>query len=1219
MAITNANPLSISAGTIQSWDYLASYSDLELLARVDGVINDADSALAAAHYNTFGLAEHRSLTFDAWEYLASNEDLIRAFGADPIRAAKQYVQFGFNELTRTNTDFNAATYLAANPDLATAFSGLTGAALVEAAQKHYVQFGYLENRPGTGLVGPTITLTPSADSGPAFTSTSNNTQFIATNLTLTPGDNYHGGAGVDELWYSSSASAVHAGFIESGIERFQAQVNDSTSSVSFDLSSTSGVKTFASWNSTGSVAFNQITEIANAEVNTVTQGGNVTLSFQDAVVVGATSVDLALINNYNAGVGTITIGSTSAANGGIETLNVSTSVAASTVAKLDSNITTLNISGDHNLVITAALNGTERTINAGSLAANLTLSSTNTGAAAVTFTGAQGVDTVTFAGTTGNHTINSGAGSDVITLGLGDDSVNLGTGDDTLNVTTGGLTVSDVITGGAGNDTIVLTAADHLTHSELENISSIENFTFTTTGTYFDVAQNLLDTLSGPQLTINLGVAGNVVDIEHVLFSSTGLLTVNGTEGKDIVIANNNTVNAKATLNFGDTKGDYNDTLRVVDGAVITADDLKNVTGLDRIELVADSSKAQTWDLHVNPTSYGTNGLVVRVDANVAAGSVLNIWGDEKVTVYANSNISVFPHDGITVFSTLDFTANGDTLPGTAGDDLFYASTLDQLERGDNADGKSHVLGDKMLVDFPVNNIADSLENLFHNANIRNIEILEFNPSTQYVKDVAFLANTNFSLSAAPQNGDFGFSHFITSVGNDSIAFDANGERAYIVDTNDGNDTVYDNNFGTDRSGYNHITFNGGNGNDSFVFDDTHAWNRGGVDIFNPGNGIDSVVLNDRALAVIGEGDIAALIGSATPATASAPLAVDTSLLEVVYVNSPLIDVRVNNADLYDFSGGDALFSLNINGVSSGGSDVFFSAHNVSDAAEAVNVLVTGTTPYAPNNVLVVGGAGNDTFRIASGNTNGGELNTLLSADDHVDNTAYAGVVGLRGSDTIYLSLSAQHEDWVVYKTPQDGALEGVNGSAVNGTAGSQDNIFNFEAGVDKIVLAHSTLSSASANGTVIAVTAVTGHYTNTTNVGDGLIGDILDHHVSTTQHTGNGVIDFVTNAYAINLGVTTGADLQVGGTELAVFTVSGKTDADLLNLATVASYVSANTALANDHAGAVLLIAVQSTNDTAFYSFTSENGNSDVEVNELSLVGVVHGAHLTGADFLYA
>ena len=172
-------PPSIAAGSLESWEYFASYSDLRGWALLDGVLTPADSTNSAWHYNTHADAEHRSIQFDAWEYLASNVDLINWLGADgitaqdAITAAQHYILHGVNE-GRTVT-FDSATYLAANADLV----AWLGATNYDAAAKHYIEFGRFENRPGTPA--STFYLTSYDETHSAYT-------FIS-NPEYTPGGN----------------------------------------------------------------------------------------------------------------------------------------------------------------------------------------------------------------------------------------------------------------------------------------------------------------------------------------------------------------------------------------------------------------------------------------------------------------------------------------------------------------------------------------------------------------------------------------------------------------------------------------------------------------------------------------------------------------------------------------------------------------------------------------------------------------------------------------------------------------------------------------------------------------------------------------------------------------------------------------------------------------------------------------------------------------------
>lgn len=134
-------------GRIDSAQYLASNPDL-IQAFGSLPLNSALNA-ATDHYRTSGINEGRALdTFDEVRYLASNPDLITAFVNNTqaieigtFLATEQYIQFGLSE-NRSLNSFNPTSYLINNPDLLTAF-GNDG----EAAAFHYVQFGFNEGRP----------------------------------------------------------------------------------------------------------------------------------------------------------------------------------------------------------------------------------------------------------------------------------------------------------------------------------------------------------------------------------------------------------------------------------------------------------------------------------------------------------------------------------------------------------------------------------------------------------------------------------------------------------------------------------------------------------------------------------------------------------------------------------------------------------------------------------------------------------------------------------------------------------------------------------------------------------------------------------------------------------------------------------------------------------------------------------------------------------------
>ena len=1000
-------------------------------------------------------------------------------------------------------------------------------------------------------------LTAGVDLFPDGLDNSGNDTIIGEGGTLSPGDDLDGGSGTDVLQYHTDVTTNEAGFKVDNVERFQVTA-DTGATATFDLSGSTGFETLASVNSTGSVVFQQVTGIPQTvEVQNVTLAGDVTVQIQNALVAGSSdTINVALMNSD--GVGILSIGSMTAASSGIETLNVTTSQAASTVQHLNVDMTTLNLAGDQDLTIVDPLNGFETTVNAGSMTGNLSLDLTNNTTAGVTYTGSQGADTVTFAGTAGDHTIATGDGNDTVIAGMGNDTIDLGEGNDSIDIAPGGLTVLDTIDGGAGNDTLTLTGADDIELSEAERVSDIETFVMTAGGTLLDVTDNMVTSITGPAggLTVDMGVGYNTVDITDVTFSNPNLLTIEGSTGDDLVIADNATVNANATINFGNSAGDDNDTLRVVNGATITSDDMSNITGLDNLELVPDSALPQTWNITLNPAAIDdtTDSLHINISPLVAAGSVLNLDASlvpagVVVNVNTNSNVTVNtiadPNGVVNVGSVLEFTGNADTLTGAAGADLFTATSPGHVAAADSADGLGGT--DTMRVDFAVYD-GRTLESLFNHANISNIEVLEFNTND----DTWFHVNTADAADSSA-GGDYDFTTFTLGGGNNWIDFNGATAASYTVNDNGGNNIV------ADETGTNDITFIGGPGNDKFSIHSGGAMDAN--DSFAPGEGTNEVVIVDSSADTAAiEVDIAA--GEV------ADFIIGGVMLRFEIYASNIADadvrVRVNNADLYD----NSRYDLNAS------DDVFFSASAVTDGSAGADVRVnTDRDNDGFGNALLVGGAGDDSISIWG--TAGGAAGSVDGATDG------GGMIGLLGADTMTLRPLNGAQDNIVYKTAQDGALEGQNTGF--------DTINNFEAGTDKIIFSVSTAA---------------GSYVTTTETGSGFMGDTMDKNT-------DDVLDVVTNP-AVSIDLTTA--------ELAAYTGTALTDADLVDLTAVASFIntSLTTGLTNDTTDQVLVFSIQGASDTAFYSFASNGVNGTVETGELSILAVVESALLTGADYAY-
>ncbi|WP_426050873.1 M10 family metallopeptidase C-terminal domain-containing protein [Brevundimonas sp. SL161] len=137
-----AAPIAIDVVTTARFDpltYIASNPDLI-------VAFGTDTARATAHYDQYQASSPRPIdSFKALVYTASHPDLVRAFGTDTVAATLHYIQFGFAEGRETAT-FNPLIYAASNLDLALAFGSNS-----DAAARHFLTFGAQNTHAVTGF------------------------------------------------------------------------------------------------------------------------------------------------------------------------------------------------------------------------------------------------------------------------------------------------------------------------------------------------------------------------------------------------------------------------------------------------------------------------------------------------------------------------------------------------------------------------------------------------------------------------------------------------------------------------------------------------------------------------------------------------------------------------------------------------------------------------------------------------------------------------------------------------------------------------------------------------------------------------------------------------------------------------------------------------------------------------------------------------------------
>ena len=137
-------------------NYLNNYGDL---SNIFG--NDLEAAIR--HYINYGYAEGRTdsvldldnndniisysneeittiTEIETLSYIASNPDLIRAFGTNLEKAREHYINHGISEGRNIN-GFSATNYLDNYGDLSNIFGND-----LEGATRHYINFGFLEGR-----------------------------------------------------------------------------------------------------------------------------------------------------------------------------------------------------------------------------------------------------------------------------------------------------------------------------------------------------------------------------------------------------------------------------------------------------------------------------------------------------------------------------------------------------------------------------------------------------------------------------------------------------------------------------------------------------------------------------------------------------------------------------------------------------------------------------------------------------------------------------------------------------------------------------------------------------------------------------------------------------------------------------------------------------------------------------------------------------------------
>jgi Ca2+-binding RTX toxin-like protein len=644
----------------------------------------------------------------------------------PVTAADGPVSL--NYVTQDGSADSASDYIAAagqvvfavGQQTATVTIQVVGDTIPEASETLQLLLSGAQLRNGpeqlTGTIAnddASVGLSSKADN---FTGSAGDDSWFAANNDLGAGDKISDPSTGDNDTFSlavdpGNTNSNYGGFALTNVERVEV-TNDSGKTVTLDLSSSTGIETVASVNSSDTVIFNQLTSLASVEVNNVTgANADVQAIYQAAVTAGATSVDVVV---KDATVDDIILGTVGAGNTGIETVNMMVA-GNSVIDSLDTALTNLNITGDGSIKIDTDLNDSVRSIDATGVAGNLDISfDGNDGAAeGVTFLGAQGDNFVesgeasdnitTFEG---NDTVIDEGGNDVIRTNGGNDTVisggvggfadiDTGAGDDTVDFGAGLFSGNDRVAmgGDAGDRLIVREATVETDYQQVTGATTLDVRTSGSTVLGNNGNGSLGEAAGIKVVDLNLaglGGGNNTLDAQDY----AGPLTVNlgGVASADTVLLGNgdDIVN---TSSFGDTdniqgNGGF-DTINVQDGATsITTGSL--FSGVEQINYLSDGD-GQDHSLVVDADNAPTVGNKLTVNgAELAADEVLTY--DSTAANFASDVRGGAAGDNINTNNNF-----ADEISSAGGADTIVAGGGDLVNSGSGADNVTLVGGNNTV------------------------------------------------------------------------------------------------------------------------------------------------------------------------------------------------------------------------------------------------------------------------------------------------------------------------------------------------------------------------------------------------------------------------------------------------------------------------------------------------------------------------------------------
>jgi hypothetical protein len=451
----------------------------------------------------------------------------------------------------------------------------------------------------------------------------------AAGTTIQPGDVINGGAGTDTFAITVTGDAggayTLAGVATNSVENIQiSNFETNAGATTIDAALMSGVANVSLFASSAS-GDTTITNLQNLAVAEMRNGaGDLTITYTDATVAG--TADSQALNVSNVTAGTFT------ANG-IETVAVNVGLVNSTVTDIVSNkLKTVTIAGNKDLTLSnsidfaATANGTavDGTIDASAFSGKLDITATT-------------AQTMSIKGGSGNDTFRKGAT----------------------------LTKDDIIDGGAGDNTLVISAIANrnFTDNKISNINTLE----------FGVDTNTLT-------DVDVKALADSVEVKVTAITTDKDATINNVGKGQVVSVLNDSAN---TLEMGDV---------AVNLEVDT-----NTDDSVAVKLIAKTDADQTLDLLTIDDA--AEALSINVSGATGTGKEYTLTsliadGAKSITVTGAGNfITTLNQTGTNVTTTVDASAstgtfqiteavtNDMTIKGSAGDNTFVmAATLNNKD-----------------------------------------------------------------------------------------------------------------------------------------------------------------------------------------------------------------------------------------------------------------------------------------------------------------------------------------------------------------------------------------------------------------------------------------------------------------------------------------------------------------------------------------------------------